>query len=77
MKPVINYPLSISCLNSMEILSIQKAFPELPGHLKIRIWHHKESFFLNNPSFQSSIMHSQSINIYEVLHYVWHSALHC
>lgn len=50
----------------MGVLRIQNVFLELQGHLKIVIRYTKESFFLNNPIFQSSIMHSHSVHTYEV-----------
>ena len=76
MKPFIEISSTNKLFNFMEILRIHKAFLEPQGHLKTVTGHPKESFFLNNPIFQSSNMHSHSISM-KGLYYVWHSALHC
>lgn len=65
MKPFIEISSTNKLFNFMEILRIHKAFLEPQGHLKTVTGHPKESFFLNNPIFQSSIMHSHSISIHE------------
>lgn len=66
MKPLTKISSINRLFNSMGVLRIQKAFLELQGHFKIVIRYPKESFFLNNPIFQSSIMHSRSVHTYEV-----------
>lgn len=62
MKPLLEIASIYRLYNTMGVLRIQKAFLELQGHLKIVIRYPKESFFFKQFYFQSSIMHSHSIN---------------
>ena len=66
MKPLTEISSNNRLFNSMGVLRIQNAFLELREHLKIVIRYPKESFFLKNSIFQSSIMHSHSVHTDEV-----------